>query len=110
MAVQWPRGRAPGFLSGPVCMPACPTQTPQKPTPKWRSYYGFYFPPELPANHLKKRGLKKKGAQFWHMTPPSSTKAAYCRVLVSQFLRWAGGGIRGVGQLLRDNGGCVSGS
>jgi len=64
MAVQWPRGRAPGFLSGPVCMPACPPQTPQKPTPKWRSYYGFYFPPELPAKHLKKRGLKKKGGSI----------------------------------------------
>jgi len=30
MAVQWLRGGAPGILTGPACMPACPPHTPRK--------------------------------------------------------------------------------
>ena len=57
MAVQWSRGRAPGLLTGPTCMPACPPHTPQKPR-------FLYFPAAPPQN------IVKKMAQSWHMTPP----------------------------------------
>jgi len=66
MALQWPRGRAPGLLTEPaldppVCPPAHPTH--RKNPRRNGDHTAFSIFPAAPPQNIAKR------AQLWHMTP-----------------------------------------
>jgi len=71
MAVQWPRGRAPGLLTGPACMPACPPYTPQKPTRNGDHTTVSIFSPQTSQKRWLNRGTLTP-PQKYPCPPPES--------------------------------------